>query len=261
MPDDFFNNNYLNAPEEDVNAKVERLTNEGYSFSISQCYSDSFRIFSKYSGLFVGFTLLFIVAIFVPTLFAKIQVLPSIISSFINPALLAGLALTVRKIMKDEGVIFNDFFSGFAFLKMLFIRSIVTTIVISGISALIFYYIFGDFSIMNKNPQDIVDLLLQKKDEVNFALVFFLFLPIIYLGVAWYFADFFIVFHNKSFWEAMEMSRRLITKKWFLIFLFVLSVVVVNALGLLVFLVGFLFTFPLTMIATVVLFNNIVENQ
>ena len=47
-----------------------------------------------------------------------------------------------------------------------------------------------------------------------------------------------------SFWDAMEASRKVITKKWFMIFIFMIIIGIIASLGILLLCVGILFTFP-----------------
>ena len=61
-----------------------------------------------------------------------------------------------------------------------------------------------------------------------------------------------------EFWDGMEFSRKLITKKWWNIFGFTLLLALINILGALVLLVGLLFTIPLTYCAIYAAFDDIV---
>jgi hypothetical protein len=65
-----------------------------------------------------------------------------------------------------------------------------------------------------------------------------------YFGVAWSWAAMFVVFYKMSFWDAMESSRKLITKQWFFIFLFLFIVGLIAALGFVLLCVGMLATIP-----------------
>ena len=88
-----------------------------------------------------------------------------------------------------------------------------------------------------------------------------LIVPGIYLAVAYTFVPLFIVFGKIEFWDGMEFSRKLVTKKWWNIFGFVLLLMLINMVGALAFLVGLLFTIPLSYCAIYVAFEDIVGTE
>jgi hypothetical protein len=63
-------------------------------------------------------------------------------------------------------------------------------------------------------------------------------LPGIYLGVAWLFALPLVIDKHLDFWPAMELSRKVVTRHWWLFFAFVLVNFLVMLLGLAVCIVG-----------------------
>jgi len=81
--------------------------------------------------------------------------------------------------------------------------------------------------------------------------------PGIYLGVAYSFTTALIVDRKFDFWEAMETSRKVISKRWFSFFGFVLVLVLINIVGALLLGVGLLFTIPLTMCAIAAAYQDI----
>ena len=83
-------------------------------------------------------------------------------------------------------------------------------------------------------------------------------IPGIYLSIAYTFALFFILFGNSEVWEAMELSRKLVHREWFSVFMLVLALGVVNILGALAFGVGLLFTIPVSYCALYAAFDDIV---
>ena len=85
-----------------------------------------------------------------------------------------------------------------------------------------------------------------------------LIIPGIYLAVAYTFVPLFIVFGKMEFWDGMEFSRKLITKKWWNIFGFLILLMLINIAGTLAFFVGLLFTIPLTYCAIYAAFDDIV---
>ncbi|HVM47465.1 MAG TPA: GYF domain-containing protein [Candidatus Acidoferrum sp.] len=70
-------------------------------------------------------------------------------------------------------------------------------------------------------------------------------LPGIYTSVAWMFAIPLVIDRGLGFWQAMELSRRLVTRHWFLVFALVLVVGLVSVAGVIACCVGLLATVPL----------------
>ena len=71
------------------------------------------------------------------------------------------------------------------------------------------------------------------------------FLVLFYLSVSWIFSFPLIVDKKLGPWTAMEVSRRVVTKQWFRVFLVMLMGGILTMLGLFGFLIGILFTLPL----------------
>ncbi len=75
--------------------------------------------------------------------------------------------------------------------------------------------------------------------------LFFLILPGIYLAVAYLFTFLLVIDHRLEFWSAMEVSRRVITRNWFWMFLLVIVGALLSCLGLVLLIVGLFLTLPL----------------
>lgn len=71
-----------------------------------------------------------------------------------------------------------------------------------------------------------------------------LILPGIYLAVAYTFTYVLILDHKLDFWPAMEVSRRVITANWLMMFLLIIVSALLSALGTVVFLIGAILTAP-----------------
>jgi len=133
----------------------------------------------------------------------------------------AGFFIVARKIHKGEQYEFGTFFKGFDYFVPLLLYSLIGGI-LTGLGFI------------------------------------FLIIPGIYLAVAWLFATMFIVFGAMEFWDGMEFSRKLITRKWWSFFGLALLCVLINFVGVLVFIVGLLFTVPLTSCIMYAAFEDIV---
>ncbi len=70
-------------------------------------------------------------------------------------------------------------------------------------------------------------------------------IPGVYLSVAWYFAIPLVIDRRMNFWEAMESSRKMVTKHWFLVFAFLLVIGLLAAAGVIACCIGIFVTIPI----------------
>ena len=70
-------------------------------------------------------------------------------------------------------------------------------------------------------------------------------IPSYYLSIAWVWADLFILFKGMSFWDAMESSRKVVTKKWFHMLGLIIVLVLIALVGALLCGLGLLVAIPL----------------
>jgi hypothetical protein len=82
-------------------------------------------------------------------------------------------------------------------------------------------------------------------------------LPGIYLLVAWYFTFLLVVDKGLGFWEAMEVSRKVVSQRWWSFFGFALLCFLINLGGLLLLGVGALVTIPWTGLAWTHLYEDV----
>ena len=82
-------------------------------------------------------------------------------------------------------------------------------------------------------------------------------LPGIYLVVAWHLTLPLVVDKRLGFWEAMEVSRKVITERWWTVFGFVLVCGLINFGGALACGIGVFVTWPWTMLALVFLYDDL----
>ncbi len=81
-------------------------------------------------------------------------------------------------------------------------------------------------------------------------------LPGIYLAVAWKLTLPIIIDKRLGFWDAMEVSRKVLTRCWWSFFLFLILCALINIGGALLCGIGIFFTWPLTMLALTFLYED-----
>ena len=86
-------------------------------------------------------------------------------------------------------------------------------------------------------------------------------LPGIYLVISWTFAIPLVIDRGMGFWEAMEFSRKVVSKHWFLMFAFVLVVGLIAACGVLACCIGLLVSIPIGWVAMMYAYEDIFGRQ
>jgi len=177
---------------------ANQLISDGYATDLRQYVLRGWSIFVKNIGPFLLYGTLFWV------INIGVEMIPfigPIAAPIIMFPVAAGFFVYAAKKMKHQPAEFQDFFKGFDYLLPLVLMGIL-------MNALI-----------------LVGLLL-------------FIIPGIYLAVAYLFSSFLVIDRKLSPWQALETSRRIITKKWFNIFGMALILLSLNFVGMLIFIVG-----------------------
>lgn len=195
------------------------VLDRGYELQIGDCFARGWELLVGRFGLLVGATALVYLLYFGIWSIPGIGVGAVIVLSFV---LLGGLNLLFLKELRGEPVNIGVVFAGIesAFLPLLLAGTVATCLVLVG----------GLLCLA----------------------------PGIYLLVAWHlFAPLLILDKGLDFWDALECSRRVVTRHWWICGgLFLLAVLAVGA-GLLACLVGVAVTLPLATAAVVVAYEQI----
>ncbi len=199
-------------------ALFQRAFNGEYEVDVSGYVRQAREIFREHVGEFVGFTLIVFV---VSALSSAFSSLGSILFSAVSAPLYAGYSIVVFKLLSGQEIEFSDFFRGFNYFLPLFLAGLAIGLLVT------------------------VGLVL-------------LILPGIYLAVGYSFALFLVVDCRMDFWQAMETSRKIVAKRWFLILWAGVVLACVNLLGLLALGVGLLVSVPVSACAAAVAYREIV---
>jgi hypothetical protein len=82
-------------------------------------------------------------------------------------------------------------------------------------------------------------------------------LPGIYLGIAWQLTPVITADKGIGFWDAMEVSRKVLTRNWWGMFALALVCVLMNICGLICCIIGLFVTIPLTLIALAYVYEDL----
>lgn len=237
---------------------IQTLLKSDYEFQLGQYLSDGWEIFRRGFWSFGGFTLLFFGIQFGLGL---IPVIGTLGSFFITVPLSAGYLLVAHRLEKKENPEFGVFFKGFDFFGPLILLAIIQSMVI--ITLLLPILITGFVGFGN-----LMEYFGASPTERMFDTDFFfkpatwtlfLLLPLIYLSISWRWSTFFILFHGMKPLAALEASRKIITKRFFIFFLFYIIIGFIVASGILLLFIGIFFTLPFFYCADYAAFSNVTQ--
>lgn len=234
--------------------RLNTIIDEGYSFDLGAYISQGFALFQRSAGNYIAFAFLAGMIIVVASL---IPIIGSLLTNLIlTPALLVGGYLAAHKLNKNEELEFGTFFKGFDFIGSLASAALVTSLIVIAafIPLIAVWYMYGAADWL----YEMIDNPMLAEEPPSFPFWSFLLLaPAVYFGVAYSWSYHFIAFYGMGFWEAMETSRKIITKKWGLFFLFFLILGLLVGLGFLLFFIGALVAFPILMCASYAAFADV----
>ena len=220
------------SQEPDAEALAAQIQTRDYDLDIGRCLSRSWELLKCHFWLLAGATALAVLAV---------VILNELISLFTQPAMTALFRreITARSIL----IVFAGSTLG----------SIIYTLVSAGLCLLLLKLIRGQ-------PARIVDasagfgsaagqlVLAGLVTSVLTTLGFLAcLLPGLYLSIAWAFAVPLIIDKRFGFWAAMELSRKVVTQHWWLVFCLVIVVGVLTFIGFLACCIGLLASVPLAL--------------
>ncbi len=226
-------------------AKIQQIIDENYEFRFGDYISRGFTLMGRNPGGFIGFFLIFIV---ISLVLAVIPILGTLISLVISPALSIGPYNVAGKVDRNESNEFGDFFKGFDRLWPLFLTSILTGLIViaAALPGLIIMFA-GGFSLLEQD----------EPSSLMWVGMLLMILPAIYLGVSYVFAPMFVWFYEMEPWPAMEASRKIVSKQWFMVLLFLFAVGLIAMAGLILLGVGILYTLPAMICALYAAFADV----
>lgn len=235
--------------------KLQEVLETGYEFKLGDYISTGIDIFKKNIGVFVGYTAVFFLIVMVGSF---IPFLGSIGLLVVTYPLLVGFYLGAHKLHKNETLEFRDFFKGFDYIGQLLLMYLVTVLIVS-----IFLIPFFVSFFISITSLDSSDVLLDDNPFAVFSIfpfwTFIFFLPMIYLGIAWMWAPFLIVFHKLSFWDAMMTSMKIVNKKFLMTLVFAIIVGMISSIGMVALFVGILLSYPAALCMQYAAFADITQ--
>ena len=206
----------------DPEALAAEILARDYTIDIGRCIGRGWELIKKDFWLLVGAS--FLVFLIMGSV-GIVPIVGPIAAFFIDGALLGGLYLLFLKRIRGQPATIGDAFAGFS---LAFVQLMLAQIVVALLSCL--------------------GLLL-------------CILPGIYLMVAWVFALPLVIDKKLDFWPAMELSRKVISRHWWLMFGLFIVAGLINIIGLLACIVGIFVTLPIGFAALMYAYEDIFGTQ
>lgn len=235
--------------------KVEQLLTEGYEFEFGDYISKGWKILSQNAGTFIVYTFLSFLLLIVCLIIPIIGWLALFFA--VGPALYAGYFLLAQQAVDEGTAELGTGFKGFKKIGRI-LPVFLLTMLIQILAAIPYYMVIGPdlYNFYTDFAADPEAMLGEQPPGAGWLGI----LQIIpyYFTVAYSFAIPFALFKDLGAWEAMEASRKIITKKWFIFFAFSLILSLIVGVGILLLFLGIFFTMSMFFTSTYVAFDDIV---
>ena len=241
---------------------MDELLANGYQFDMSKYFGDGWDLLKKGIGGYIGFTVVFFILIIVLAFIPFVNLLLGIIEY----VLLAGFYIYSRNLTNNKQE-FAQFFEGFNSFGQIFLFGL--TILAFSLPAIILFFVavipegFVETIISGINDpeylaEELIDLFIGNWANIFYAYIFML-LYFLYLYVSYSFAIPLIVDRKMGFWDAMELSRKVIAINFFYFAgMYILVGIIVTVATIMTCGVGIIIAFPFTYTLIFSAYDNII---
>lgn len=256
----------LDQQNEGGNGKsLETVLSEGYSFNMGDYISGAFKQFGNDAGSYIGFTILYFV---ISMVIGAIPFVGTIAGLIVNPPILVGIYIFARLHKKGSVRSFNNFFDGF---KGNWIQYALQSFVTGLIVALAVFVVIAPFFLTTiielvgnadrlENMQDQEELQAFMLTLLTGKILLGILLAMLVgsaIAVLYVFAPMFIAFRGMTFWDAMEASRKVVSKNYVQFLIMMIVLMLIGFVGVLLCCVGLLVAMPVIYIAIYLAFEEI----
>ena len=187
--------------EKEVRTKFELLLNRKSRLDIKGYFGKSFRLFSDDIGNFIPYTFVVFFTLLLTRLVGSVGIIANML---LANQLIAGYFVAGASLERGQKKGIGTYFAAFEFVQTIGLFSLIQFLV-NFILFLPFLFTVG----RNLFRFDLIG------HEAYPYWSFLLLLPLIYLSMAWRWAPALMIFYHMKLWEAMETSRKLITRNIF----------------------------------------------
>jgi len=227
-----------------------------FEFKFSKYFERGIYICNQYATSYIIF---FVFFMFITAIVGRIPTFGDAINRvFISPILMIGAHIVARNISQSREIDFDQFWKGIQYALPLIILTIIEyTAYLLILSPVI---LSSDFDLILTWFEEWQKYPLEIHSFPNFkSWYLFLSIPIIYLSISWIYAPLLVVFYQLSAWEALETSRKMVSKNWGIIAAFYFSVGLAAMSGALFFGIGILYSIPVAVCIFYASFEDIMN--
>jgi uncharacterized membrane protein len=229
----------LEGSPSDISA---RLAPQAASFDLFACLSRSFALWTGNFLPLVGVTLLALIVQLVANMIPLLGILSSLL---LTGVFTGGIYYYYIGKIRGEPRDVGDIFAGFskAFLPLL-LTGLLLNLISFALLALFFGPIFVALfsAALTSTPESFQFPALSGAAAVWMAVGL---IPLLYLNVCWVFAYALVIDQGLGPWTALEVSRRVVSRRWFSMFFLLICAGILGMLGIIGLGVGVIFTIPL----------------
>jgi hypothetical protein len=208
--------------------RFEKLLQEGYPLLPNQCLMEGLQLYRRYFRGFFPFALL------LPILSSLLdQLMPqqysfAIVSFVLSPVLNTGFYWVANRLLSGQPVRFVHFFEGRFDTGKLILSNLIYTIILALVLVPAFqilqkagYFSWVQELMQNPNPAEPPQA--PELSTLSSTMLFINMIPLVYLMVGFLWAYPFIAFFGLGPWQALEASRRLISRNWWSVFMLLVT--------------------------------------
>jgi hypothetical protein len=232
------------------------LHTRDYEVDIAGCLSRAWRLMQDNFGMIFGGALVYLLIQGGISGLAQIPLvglLFSLASLAVGGPLIGGLYFFLLKYARRQPAEIGDVFAGFKLAFVPLMLGYVVVVILTMCTALPGGILagVGTYLTIERESLKLVGILMIAVGAVVMLI------PVAYLSVAWWFALPLIMDKRIDFWPAMNLSRQVVNKHWWSWFAFMIVMGIINLAGMLLCCVGLLVTFPLTMLAAMIAYDDV----
>jgi hypothetical protein len=221
---------------------ADRLAGQAAHFDLFSCLSRSFELWKNNFLPLVGVTLLAMIVQFVANI---IPLLGPLCGLLLTGVFTGGIYYYYLGTMRGEAREVGDVFAGFskAFVNLM-LTGLLTNVIYFTLMGIFFGpLLLAFFTAMLTSTPEAIQLPALGGLALGWMAVGFV--AMFYLGVSWIFAYALVIDQGLGPWTALEVSRRVISRRWFSMFFLMICAGLLVALGLIGLGIGVIFTIPL----------------
>ena len=237
--------------------KIEEVLNKSYTLDLGHIFERGFAYFQSAPLPLIAFTLIYLLGTIL------LQQLGSIGAFAVNlagPPLLMGAYVVLDQIRQQKPFDNQTFLAGFQTFTPLVIVALFSSLVyLALVLPLLGTNIFSmSGGSTDEDPAITMEIMLENIQHAP-TWAYLSLIPLIYLGVSWFWAPLFVYFFKLSAFEALETSRKIITKQWGMFALLFLIFGILFTVGLLFLGVGVLVAMPVIFCLNYAAFEGVME--